>query len=513
MLVSEKHKSIAVPLSAKLVNLFPHARVVTLAAGHMVVLPHRAAETRVLRNLGYEAPAPVLSQYDWCGGSPFHVQKQTAAMLTTNQRAYVLNNFGTGKTKSALWSYDFLRREGAVRRALVVAPLSTLFFTWAREVFDTVPHLDCVVVHGTREKRYQKMREDHDIYIVNPHGLEIIEPLVRERGDIDVFVIDELATFRNGRSKKLHDPCRRIAEVTPWVWGMTGSPTPNDPSDAWGQARIVTPATVPARFTWFRDEVLTKVGPFQYVPKRDAADRVFRALQPAVRYTLDDVVELPDVIERQVDVDLGAKQKHIYETLRQHAHAMIKNEEITAANAGAVLNKLLQVSMGYVYTSTRKVASLDNTDRLDALIDAVNSCDQKVLVFAPYTHAIDGICERFDKEKISYGRIDGSTTQKARGNIFNAFQRTSKFKAIIAHPGTMAHGVTLTSASMIVWFGPVTSLEIFEQANARIRRIGQKHKQLIIMLQSTAAERRIYKLLRNKQKVQDEILDLFAKNT
>lgn len=510
--VSAKHGAVLVPSRPDLANLFPHAKTLTLESKPYLVLPHDLDETRLLRNMGLDVPAPILSRYDWCRGKPFDVQRKTAAMLTTNRRGYVLNSMGTGKTKSAIWSFDFLRSVGKAKRMLVCAPLSTLNFTWAKEIMFTCPHLKPVVLHGTRAKRLERLAEPADVYIVNPDGLELVEEALAKRPDIDVFCIDELATFRNPQAKR-SKVAKRIAGRMSWVWGMTGSPTPNEPTDAYGQAVIVTPDRVPRYFTRYREELMLKVGQFRYVPKADAAERVLETLQPAVRFSLDDVVELPPVVYRTIDIELGKKQAKVYETIRQHAHALVGSKEITAVNAGAVLQKLLQVSLGYVYTRDREVATLDNDLRLDALVDAVEATDRKVLVFVPFTHALHGVAARLAKEKIEHAVVDGSTPQSERGRIFSKFQSTDRLKVVVAHPGTISHGLTLTAAATVIWFGPTTSLETYEQANARIRRVGQTHRQQIVMFQSTPVEKRIYARLRAKQKVQNNILDLFAEAT
>ena len=252
--ISAKHRAVGVPYRPDVANLFPSAKQVTLQGNPHIVLPHGLEETRVLRNLGYDVPAPILTHYDWAGGSPFDVQKKTCAMLTTNPRAYVLNGMGTGKTKSALWAFDYLRSVGLAQRMLVVAPLSTLNFTWSREIFNTLPHLSSVVLHGSRAKRFERLAQDHDIYIINHDGLKVIAGELKNRKDIDVLCLDELAVYRNGGSERTK-VTREVARMTPWVWGMTGSPTPNEPTDAWAQATIVTPNTVPKYFSRFREDL------------------------------------------------------------------------------------------------------------------------------------------------------------------------------------------------------------------------------------------------------------------
>lgn len=503
--VSAKHAMIGVDATDQLRNLFPHAR----DFGDLLAIPHGLDETKMLRNLGIDAPAPILSQYDWCGGTPYDIQRKTAAMLTTERRAYVLNDMGTGKTKCCLWAFDYLRSKGVAKRMLVVAPLSTLTFTWAREVLATTPHLKIAILHHPkREKRLERLKGDWDIAVINHDGVSVIQDEL-ERLQIDVLCIDELATYRNynPRTKAM----AKMAKRFPFVWGMTGSPTPNEPTDVWGQAMVVTPNRINSRFTRFRDELMIKVSTFRYVAKSDATERAFQTLQPAVRYTMDDVMELPEVVYRTMQVELGPGQGKIYDELRKHAYALVATKEITAANAGAVLQKLLQVSLGWVYSGSKKdIVPLDNALRLQALDDMIASTSRKVIVFAPFKHALNGLVEYLKSRGHDVAPpISGDTPQSQRNDVFSAFQTTSKYKIIAAHPECMSHGLTLTAADTIIWFGPITSLETFSQANARITRIGQKHRQQIIMLQSTAVERKIYALLQKKQAVQEKLLEMF----
>jgi SNF2 family DNA or RNA helicase len=513
--VSARHKVVGVPLTPQLQNLFPKATTARLnGSGELILIPHGFQETIMLRNLGLDVPAPILSQYSWPGDKrPFRVQKLTAAGMTTNQRFYVLNDMGTGKTKAAIWAYDYLRGLGLASKLLVVAPLSTLDNVWRREIFRTCPHLSVGVLHASSKKRrIDVLNESHDVYVINTDGIKVILKELLARKDIDTLVLDELAMFR-GASSDRNEAARKLAERMVWAWGMTGSPAPTDPTDAWGQCRILTPHTVPAAYGRFRDETMYKTTSFKYVPRRDAIAKVFKAMQPAVRYMLDDVVELPAVIERTIDVKMGKKQEFAYEQLRKHACVAIQNHQVSAVNAGVLLNKLLQVSLGYVYTSAGKIVGLDNNVRLDAIVETVEGASHKVLVFVPFIHALQGIYKRLADDRISCAMVHGETPKKARDTIFNLFQNTDKYKAIVAHPACMSHGLTLTAATTVIWAGPMTSLETFEQANARVRRIGQSHKQQIIMFQGSAMEKKMYASLRAKQSIQNKILDMFYNDT
>lgn len=516
--VSAAHKMLVVPQSTAVANMFPAARIVDLKGKPFHLVPHHPAECFILRTMGYTVPAPILTHYEWPGNfKPFDAQMQTAGLLTMNKRAYVLNSMGTGKTSAALWSWDYLYSNKLAKKLLVVCPLSTMKFTWQREVFNTLNHRKAVVCHhNKKEKRIERLNDpEADIYIVNHDGAKLLHDEIMKlmkAGVIDTIVIDELAVYRNGQSQRTK-MMKVLAKGAEWVWGMTGSPMPRSPTDVWAQCQIITPSTVPKFFGHFRDMVMTKLNQFKYVPKPNAVEKAYAVMQPAVRFTMDDVTELPDVVHQTRDIPLGPVQAKVYKALTSACHAAVASHEITAANAGAVMMKLLQVATGWVYDKKRSTVTLDGNDRIQTLIDTIDEAEQKVLVFVPFIHALDGISSALTKEGIDHAVVSGQTNITERSKIFNLFQNTDTYKVLVAHPQCLAHGITLTRANVVVWYAPVTSLEIYEQANARIRRIGQKHKQLILHLQSTPVEKKIYKLLQNNQQVQDAFLEMFADAT
>lgn len=500
--------SISLPLDKRIVTLIPDAKMV----GGRLHVRHTPATTILLKSIGIELPPAVTAHYDWTGGKPFDIQKRTVELLTENPRAYVLSSFGTGKTKSAIWSYDYLRSVNAAKRMLVIAPLSTLRFVWSREVFNTCPHLQVNVLHGTREKRLQLLRDRNaDIYVINPDGLGVIYNEVIKRSDIDVICIDELAMYRNRTKRtKLLTAIARSKQI---VWGMTGAPTPNAPTDVYWQAQVVTPRTCPMSFVRFRDETMVKVSDFRWVPRPGAIDKAFQVLRPHVRFTLDDVTELPDFVSQYNEVELSPMQAMIYKDIKQHCFGLIKGKEITTANAAVAMNKLLQISLGWVYGSDGGVIDLDGAPRLDALVDLIEASNHKVLTFIPYKHALAGVSAHLTRAGIDHAVVSGDTPSKERNEIFNLFQNTTKYQALIAHPAVVAHGLTLTAANTTCWFGPITSLETYDQANARIRRVGQVHRQLFVHMFSTPIERQVYRLLINKIDAQDQLLKLLEEAT
>ena len=441
--------------------------------------------------------------------SAFSVQRITAALFIENTRAYCLNELGTGKTRSVLFAYDALRLSGDVKRMLVICPLTAMARTWKREIMREFPWLTCIVLHGTKQARERKLTEKVHVYIINHDGLGVMFDQLSSRGDINVVCVDEIAAYRNGKSERTKT-LREYVREKPYVWGLTGSPIPRAVTDVWGPCSCITPHTVPRWFTVFRDQLMLKLDSrgFRWEPKPHAEEQAVAKMQPAVRFRLDEVVELPERVINYYDAPLSPKQAHIYDAMRKEALALVGTDKIDALNAGAILSKLLQIAIGYVYTRDGKTVSLPNTPRLQLILDLIDSTSQKVLLFAPYKSAVKALSEMLTINQIDHAVITGDTTLKDRNTIFGEFQDTPKYKAIVAHPGCMAHSLTLTRANTTIWAGPTTSLDTFTQANGRTYRVGQTHKTLIAMIGGTVAERRIYHLLGRNEALQNRFLEI-----
>jgi SNF2 family DNA or RNA helicase len=509
MIVSKSTGQILVPYDdVRLKEVVP-GPIKTIEHENVVyaVLPHTPRTQMLLRAGGVESPSPILFHYDWAssdGATPFQVQKNTASLATGNQRAYILNDMGTGKTKAALWSWRYLFNLGVAKKLLVVAPLSTLKFVWMKELRVTMPEIKVAVLHGTRAQRLKMLSTEADVYIINHDGLKSIALELHNRKDIDAMIIDELAVYRNNsqRSKRMRDFAVRFV----WVWGLTGRPMPNAPTDVWNQCKILTPGTIPKFFRHAKSMLMLQVSQFKWVPKSDAIDTALTWMKPSVRYALDDVTELPEAIHRTVDVDMTEEQALTYRKLANEFAAMVQNQTITAANAGVAMGKLLQVGAGYLYSKNPLHVVLDSEPRQQMLLELINEAPHKVIVFAPWRHLIEGLDALLTDEDIDHAVVHGDITK--RETIFSAFQNTTQYRVLLAHPQCVHHGLTLTSATTIIWYSPVCSLEIYEQANARIRRVGQKHKQLFLHLQSSQIERKVYEMLRRKQRTQDAFLEM-----
>jgi SNF2 family DNA or RNA helicase len=231
-----------------------------------MAVPHGIDETRLMRNLDIPVPAPIAEHYDFPsadGKRPFDKQVLTAASMTMNTRSFVLNGMGTGKTKSCLWAYDYLRSIGRAKRMIVVCPLSTMEFVWAREIMVTMPQYKVKVLSGSADRRRKRLAETADIYIINHDGLQVIADHLAKRKDIDTWCFDEASAYRNARADR-SKLAQKLSKDAPNLWAMTGSPTPTSPTDAFGLAWLVNPKTAPKSFVQFRQSVLLQINQFKW---------------------------------------------------------------------------------------------------------------------------------------------------------------------------------------------------------------------------------------------------------
>jgi SNF2 family DNA or RNA helicase len=291
---------------------------------------------------------------------------------------------------------------------------------------------------------------------------------------------------------------------------MTGTPAAQGPVDAYGLAKLVNPSGVPRYFGTFRDMVMRKVTQFKWEPKPTATDVVFNALQPAIRFTKEQCLDLPDLVYTKRDVDMTPQQMKYYNQLRTQMYMGLSSAAgVSAVNAAVMMNKLLQISAGAVYTDDGDAVQFDITKRYNVLKEVIAESSQKVLIFVPFRHVIDVLSAKLRADGISAEVIRGDVSASNRTSIFKQFQEQPNPRVLIIQPQSAAHGVTLTAANTIVWWAPVPSLETYAQANARIHRSGQKHKCTIVQLCGSPVEQRVYKLLDSKIDVHTKIIDLY----
>ena len=515
MLVIEKAKALALKLKhpERVLSAVPTAKPFVVRDIPIVVTPHRLDEVRVLHNLGIKAPSPILHYYDWPGGlTPYDHQRETAAFLTLHQRALVLNEIGTGKTQSALWAADYLIQTRQIQKVLIISPLSTLERVWADGIFKGLIHRKFTVLHGTAEKRLKRMALDVDFYICNHDGF----PIIAEKGTgmFDLVIVDEAAVYRNPQTQRFRI-FRKWVDNNPQtrLWLMTGTPTPNDPTDAWALAKLVNSPYCTKTFTAFRDQVMMKIGQWKFVPRPESVEIVKHILHPAVRYTRDECFDLPETIVQTRKVELTAEQKkHFTQMLRHFVTEAAQEGTITAVNEAVKIQKLVQIACGVAYGDDGQNIEIDCTPRVQVVREIIEEAGEKVIVFVPLTGTLHMLEKELSKH-FTVGVVNGEVSAPQRNKIFHDFQNNKNPQVLVAHPGTMAHGLTLTTATTIIWYGPINSNETYVQANGRIERIGKKKVSNVIHIQATDLEHRMYERLKNKQKLQGVLLDLIQEQT
>lgn len=508
MKVYPKQQAIVIPYRADVENaLQPAAKRFEHGGQWYLALPHKLGTVRLLRNLGLNAPSPINYEYDYNGGTPFESQRETADMCSVHRRAFVLSEMGVGKTRAVLWAYDYLRRVGEVNKLLVVAPLSTLSTVWENEIFEVLPHLRTKVLYGDAKKRRRLLAEPADVYIINHDGVEVLHKDLWGRPDINAIVIDELASYRNSRTVRWKN-LAPLVKRSEFSWGLTGSPTPNAPTDAYGQIKLLTPERVGYSFKSFKDSTMRQVSNFTWVERPDAIDTVHAAMYPAVRFTRDQCFDLPPTTYTTLAVGLSKEGAVAYKKMHDDLATQIRNHEITAANEGVKLSKLLQISAGFAYDGDGAGHYVGGVDRIREIFRTIEAASGKVIVFAPFRYFVELLGAILGK-RYEVEIIHGDIPPSERTRIFNEFQKTEKIRVLVAHPGTMAHGLTLTRASTIIWASPTTSLELYEQANARITRSGQGQNTFIVHIAGTKVEQHVYSRLRKKAQLQGALLELF----
>ena len=502
-----KNKALLVSLAdpKQVTSVIPKSEAVGTDA---VVVNWGIDEAHKLRTLQIPAPSPIEGRYAWTGRHiPFDHQKKTAAFLTMNRKGFCFNEQGTGKTASAIWAADYLMKVGKIRRALVICPLSIMDSAWRNDLFTFAMHRTVDVAHGPKKKRAAIIEQGAEFVIINYDGVDIVSEQIKN-GGFDLIIIDEATHYKNAQSKRWKTLKKLLRDDT-WLWLMTGTPAAQSPLDAYGLAKLVNPQAVPKFFGSFKDMVMDRKSHFKFEPKPIAPKIVHGVLQPAIRYSKDECLDLPDMVYVDRIVPLSSQQKHYYNLLKKRMIMEVAGVEVTAMNAAVSMSKLLQISAGAVYTDDKETVEFDISDRYKVLREVIDESSQKVLVFVPFKHTIDILTDKLRAENITTEVIRGDVPAHKRTEIFKRFQEDTDPQVLVIQPQAAAHGVTLTAANTVVWWGPTSSLETYAQANARVHRAGQKHKCTVVSLQGSYVEKRMYRMLAGRIDAHAEMINLY----
>ena len=466
-------------------------------------------EAQVLKKLGYKnIPSPIKKEYEWRGRfKPFDHQIETSSFLTLHKKACCFNEQGTGKTASVIWAADYLMKIGEIKRVLVICPLSIMSSAWLADLFSCAMHRKASVCHGTRKKRQEIINSPAEFVVINYDGVEIVADEIK-KGGFDLIVVDEANAYKNTSTKRWK-VLNKLVQPHTYLWMLTGTPASQSPVDAYGLAKLINPENTPRFAGRWKEMVMRRVSQFTYVPRPEAKKLVHKVLQPAIRYTKEECLDLPDITYTTRSVPLTPQQNKYYRLMKKKLIVNAAGEDITMVNAATAMNKLLQLSGGAVYSDEGETISFDVKPRMAVLQEIIDESSHKVLVFVPYRHAIGLIREELKNNNVACDVINGSVSAIKRTDIFKRFQEEDDLKVLIIQPQSASHGVTLHRADTVVYWSPVMSVETYLQCNARTHRAGQKNPVTVVHIEGSEVERRIYKMLQSKIDIHSNIINLY----
>jgi len=479
-------------------KIIPKHHVTPVQGGYEVMVYWGLDEARVLKNLGFkDIPSPIERKYNWPGRyKPMAHQKVTAGFLTMHRRAFVFNDPGTAKTISSLWAADYLMNRGEIRRVLIICPLSIMHSAWMGDINNSIIHRSAIVAHHAQASRRAEMvRGNYEFVIINYDGLNLVADDIIADGRFDLIIVDEANAYALPTTKRWKTLAKILRPDT-FLWMMTGTPAAQSPVNAYGLAKLVNPSAVPNYLTAWRDKVMNKITMFKWAPKPNAKDLVFNALQPAIRFSKKDCLDLPPVLKTTREVPLTPMQQKYYDKIKNEMLVVAAGQVISAVNKAAVVNKLLQISCGGVYSEDGEVVVFDASPRMKLLSEILEETNRKVIIFATYRSSISAIEEYLTKAGHNVGVIHGGVTASKRGELINAFQNTDSPNVMVMQAQATAHGITLTAADTVVFFGPLMSVELYTQAIARADRKGQtSDKVTVIHIESSPIEKKMFKAM------------------
>nr|DAG71861.1 MAG TPA: Chromatin remodeling complex ATPase [Caudoviricetes sp.] len=437
--------------------------------------------------------------------SPHDYQRYAAEFIITHPISALLLDMGLGKTSITLTAInDLLFESFEVHKVLVVAPLRVARDTWSDEIekWEHLKNLRYSVVVGMAQERISALHTPADIYIINR---ENIQWLVEESGlpfDFDMAVIDELSSFKNHKSKRF----RAFTKVRPKlkrIVGLTGTPAGNGLMDLFAEFKLLDMGERLGRLigqyrnAYFQPDKRNGMVIYSYKPLPNAEQQIYDKISDiTISMKATDHLKMPELISAEYTVQLSEKEKEKYDRLKKELVLTTDNDEVTAANAASLSNKLSQMANGAVYSDDESIIEIHDR-KLDALEDIIESMNGKPLLVAYwFKHDLERIRKRFDVREI-----------KSSEDIFD--WNSGKIPVALIHPASAGHGLNLQSGgSTLVWFGLTWSLELYQQTNARLWRQGQTADTVVIqhIIAKGTIDEQIMKALKTKDTTQAALI-------
>lgn len=447
--------------------------------------------------------------YEYCGSlTPYELQKNAVQFMVENPRCFNFCSTGTGKTITSLWAADYLISKRIIKKVLIITTISNLQSTWADEIFINFGHRTSIILKGSKQQKLKSLAKEANFYIINHDGITTIADKINI-DEFQMIIYDEASAIKNPSTDRFKLFFKYLIVKNPdiRIVLMTATPAAQGPMDAYGLIRTIYP-NFKCTMTAFKELTMIRRDMHNWLPKDNWQDLVFNFMRPAIRFNLNDLVELPELTLVPYKIELTQQQKKVYDQLRKQLLAELETptgeyKNIVVSNAAVLTQKLLQCLSGVIYNSDGGAHELDFLPRYQALSDIIENAENPVLVFTSFKQVqillYKKLLAKFGAKSIAL--INGEITGTDRSQIINDFQQ-GKYKALLAHPKTVSHGVTLTRANIIVWYGVCYSSELYQQGNGRIIRVDSTargyNKYLVYQFYGNDLELNIYKKLTQK---------------
>lgn len=437
---------------------------------------------------------------------PHQYQEHAIEHIINNPASGLFLDMGMGKTVSTLTAVaDLLHNHFDVSKVLVIAPLRVAEDTWSRETekWNHTQYLKVAKILGPSEKRLEALHTPADIYVINRENVEWLVDHYKKKWPFDMVVIDELSSFKSSKAKRF----RALRKVRPFIKrlvGLTGTPAPNSLIDLWPQLYLLDQGerlgkTVTSyREKYFQPDKRNRNIIYSWRLQDEAEKRIHDQIGDiCISMQAKDWLYLPKRIDNVVRIPLPDKIKAKYKQLEKDLLLPFANGDVVADTAAVLTNKLLQMANGCVYDENKEVQVLHD-EKLNKLEDVFEAANGKpVLVFYSYQHDLSRLKAKFKNARM----LDSSDDIKQWND--------GKIELLLAHPASAGHGLNLQDGGhIIVWFGLTWSLELFQQANARLDRQGQKNSVIVhhLVAEGTVDED-VMKSLEGKAVGQDALLE------
>ena len=443
--------------------------------------------------------------------NPHDYQKYVIEYIEKHPVSAVFLDMGLGKTSITLTAINNLLFDYfAVRKVLVIAPLRVAKNTWSTEInkWDHLNDLKYSIVVGTPAERKKALKADADIYIINRENIPWLTEYMGTAFDFDMVVIDELSSFKNYQAKRF----KSLMKVRPRVKrivGLTGTPSSNGLMDLFAEFKLLDIGERLGRFigqyrnTYFMSDKRNGQVIFSYKPLPGTEDTIYRKISDiTISMKAADHLKMPKLVTTDYEVTLSEKEHRKYKELKDNMVLQLSDDEITAANAASLSNKLCQMANGAIYDDDKAVIHVHDR-KLDALEDIIESMNGKpVLVAYWFNHDYDRIADRLKALSIPFEKLDTTAGIEKWNN--------GKIPVALIHPASAGHGLNLQDGgSTLVWFGLTWSLELYQQTNARLYRQGQNSDTVVIMhiAAKDTIDEKILKVLKKKDGTQSALID------